>query len=226
MADRPILFSAPMVRALLAGTKTQTRRVAPIASTTSSVDWRKTPYPGFYRTDQFGDLDFVPVRIPIKVGDRLYVRERWAPLAGGNIVPIAEATYSMTVDGAHQHKDGRYQPGLERYADGAFDRIKWRPGIHQPRWASRLTLHVTEVRVQRLQDISDDDAAAEGLTYLSEGPGAGHWIVDDTPVCSSGSAEAYAQLWEHINGAGAWAKNPWVAAYTFTVEKSNIDGAA
>lgn len=218
MADRPILFSAPMVRALLAGTKTQTRRLAgvPTIERIKEDRWHIAGKHGgnFACTSietEIGELaaDY----LPIQTGDRLYVREAWrinkvwdavAPRDLGEIGPV---TYEA--DGGMRYHTG-----------------KFRQAMHQPKRFSRLTLHVTEVRVQRLQDISDDDAAAEGLTYLSEGPGAGHWIVDDTPVCSSGSAEAYAQLWEHINGAGAWAKNPWVAAYTFTVEKSNIDGAA
>ena len=112
------------------------------------------------------------------------------------------------------------------WADGNPTEGDWtkpKPSIHMPRWASRLTLTVSDVRVQRLQDCSDDDAAAEGLTYLDDGPGAGFWIVDGTPVCSAGSVEAYAQLWNHINGDGAWEANPWIVAITFTVEKRNID---
>lgn len=214
MVDRPILFSAPMVKALLAGRKTQTRRVV-----------KRTPWgPHNYTADDFrlaeggvlqmqeifgGEWRNVPLRFA--KGDRLYVRETWAEVGTSDPgLIITRADYPDCVPHGYENVP-------------PADEIKWRVSIHMPRRASRLTLTVTDVRVQRLQDCSDDDAAAEGLQYLEDGPGAGFWIVDGTDVCSDGSVEAYAQLWDEINGLGAWATNPWVVAVTFTVEKRNID---
>lgn len=94
----------------------------------------------------------------------------------------------------------------------------WRPGIHMPRWASRLTLTVTSVRVQRLQDISEEDAIAEGVDAVS---------MADAPRQTAWSRrQDFAQLWDSINGkhpCAAWSDNPWIVALTFSVTKQNID---
>jgi hypothetical protein len=198
MMDRPILFSAPMVRALLSGTKTQTRRVAKLAPEASGGLLRPCPY---------GIL-----------GDRLWVREtcRGEELSGGE-------------DGVRYVADGAFRP-IEDTKAAAIDWLKLHtyrghagtpigpkvPGIHMPRWASRITLDVTGVRVERLQDISEADAKAEGVE-------PGQWVVDDPaglidwPLKSRERpyANAYALLWDSINGAGAWAANPWVWGITF-----------
>ncbi|SKB26846.1 hypothetical protein [Sphingopyxis flava] len=196
MTDRPILFSAPMVRALLEGRKTQTRRIL-------------NPQPGD-DIDNAGDCETIidmatgqEIHARFAVGDRLYVREEWfttpayddlAPSEMGGDEPLRykadDATFNWTE------------------ADGS--RVgRRRAGMHMPRWASRLTLTVTEVRVERLQECSEVDAVQEGVTLIEESC--------EDPV------EAYAALWNSINGAGAWEANPWVAAVTFTVEQRNID---
>lgn len=188
MADRPIIFSGPMVRALIEGRKTQTRRVL------------KPPY---------GTLEYLPDRTwkPICTkfcpGDRLYVRE------AHSILPRAAYRMSIgtgTIAQAEHPTDG-YTAAVFREG---FDRSRpprWRPSIHMPRWASRLTLTVTDVSVQRLQDISDDDAQAEGMAPL----------MNPEPV------EAFCALWRSLHGPDAWDANPWVVALTFTVEQRNID---
>lgn len=121
------------------------------------------------------------------------------------------------------------------YAAG-WDRSKprWRPSIHMPRWASRLTLLVTDVRVERLQDISEGDAIAEGIERLRSGrgfydPTLSH--ADSRAACRFGgyfetATHAFEALWRSINGADAWEENPWVAAVTFTVHARNIDQLA
>ena len=88
--------------------------------------------------------------------------------------------------------------------------LAWRSSIHMPRWASRLTLLVTDVRVQRLQEISRGDAMSEGCTFpnMAKGDDPRQW---------------YAELWEQINGRGSWDANPWVVALTFAVQRRNID---
>lgn len=209
MTDRPILFSAPMIRALLDGRKTMTRRILkpqptmlPGVNPEFSQLVAKQGADGVWRV--YGsEPASEPFKVRHRVGDRLWARETHYVWSAG-------------------YKDGSGQRISYRATEPDAP-TSWTPGIHMPRWASRLTLTVTDVRVERLQDISMDDAAAEGLRYIDDGPGAGFWVVDDTPVCGDGSVEAYAQLWDHINGADAWAANPWVTATTFTVERRNID---
>ncbi|RVJ26624.1 hypothetical protein [Sinorhizobium medicae] len=216
MADRPILFSGPIIRALLDGRKTQTRRLL-----------RPQPVP--FAVDSAGTLCEVAVehieddRLPrirlgrcittrelrFAVGDQLWVRETWQGLSFGDYQPTknsqCEVRYAATDPCADLDADARGYP--------------WRPSIFMPPWASRLTLIVTDVSVERLQDISEADAIAEGIERSKDFPDrfmtpAGDYAV---PIV------AYQRLWESINGPGSWEANPWVAAYTFTVIKQNID---
>lgn len=211
MADRPILFSAPMIRALLAGTKTQTRRALkpqPVChvGAVPSFSWGR--YGGLYPDDWFGYGSEIDGALPYRPGDRLWVREAHA------LVPAS--AYRMS-DGVQQaiNPSDRYEAAVYR-CDWERSAPPWRPSIHMPRWASRLTLTVTDVRVQRLQDISEEDAIAEGVATFSEG----------RTMRSISDAEIYRLLWEEINGAGSWDRNDWVAAYTFSVERRNIDAEA
>lgn len=206
MTDRAINATAWEVRALLAGTKTQMRRIL-------------KPQPGWVADGVMywrGTAAMIAAhRLPYAVGDRLWVREPWRKEARFDhlppraLQPGSLVSYEADYDGAPN--------------DGCRGRL--RPGMFMPRWASRLTLTVTEVRVQRLQDISTGDADAEGfggdfpervmpeVFPLRDGNGWGDLSIRD----------CYGHLWEHINGPGAWEANPWVAAYTFTVEPRNID---
>jgi hypothetical protein len=188
MAERGILFSAPMVRAILAGTKTQTRRVVkpqPERDHRGVMMWPLGPHRriGFEGKDVHPDLhEYCPYGVP---GDRLWVREAWrAPSCIDDLMPSeipAGYSISFTANGGQQY-NGRP-----------------RPGMFMPRWASRITLEVTGVRVERLQDIRDDEAIAEGCT--------GDGLIDPS--------EEYAALWDSINGRGAWATNPWVWCVSF-----------
>jgi len=206
MTDRPIIFSAPMIRALLDGRKTQTRRVLKPQPQDNGV---------------YADIREAKRALRWVSGDRLWVRESFADLRGTGIEhrpthssPIQRAAYMAdTAPGSHDDQ-ARKDYG-----------IKWKPSIHMPRWASRLTLIVKSVKVEQLQEISEDDAIAEGCQYIEDGPGAGFWIVPDAsgPVCSEGVVECFERLWESINGPGSWDANPWVAAIAFRVVKSNID---
>jgi len=231
MADRPILFSGPMVRALLAGTKTQTRRIL-------------KPQPEQFTVDDQGTLCEVSVlhvegdRLPritlgnvitaqeVKsaVGDRLWVKETWRP------IPHAFHPWDMEViynaNGEHRIiKDGEFGEN-DWTMPKAAERGNVSP-LFMPRWASRLTLTITDVRIQRLRDISREDAIAEGLIRMPTAHGlvaemGCDWGIEGDARCGS-PISTYAALWERINGAGAWDTNPWVAAYTFTVERGNID---
>ena len=199
MTDRPIIFSAPMVRALLDGRKTQTRRVLnpqPLgiarAERIAPRSWRI--FPGSDRCSvEFKAPSYAP-------GDRLYVREAFCPRLGYP-APIAKPHYRADDDRPEWR-------GL------------WKPSIHMPRWASRLTLTVTEVRVQRLQEISAADSIAEGVeceTCTAMGKSACHGRG-----CFA-SYLAYRDLWNSLHGPDAWDANPWVCAVSFTVARGNID---
>lgn len=205
MADRPILFSEPMVRALLAGTKTQTRRII-----------KPQPEPEFLRATIRADGNsFAPASLfggpthkalarLCRPGDRLWVREAWR----------TESNYYD--DLSPSQMSGEETILFAADADWSDNKSvgRLRAGMHMPRWASRLTLIVTDVRVQRLQEISKDDVIAEGIAERE-----GYPIAD----CYAGWHEPYAQLWDTINGAGSWDANPWVAAISFRVMRANID---
>lgn len=227
MPDKPIIFSAPMVLALLDGRKTQTRRVL-----------KPQPAPAL----PIGGADFVVMpgergswcwlngwdgsiidrfRVPYAPGDRLYVREAWSH-AGAAVWTIADAR--------RRGRGGVLYRADHEEADAAGPRVdaKWWPSIHMPRGFSRLTLTVTEVRVQRLQEISEEDAMAEGIepTEPDDPHPFGRWKdycgVADYFLAPENS---FMSLWNSLYGPDAWAANPWVAAISFTVEKRNIDEA-
>lgn len=194
VTDRPILFSAPMVRALLAGTKTQTRRLA----------WRDC------RPHESGVRERLPaVWQKARPGDRLWVKESFAlPDAGRGLVRRRGLeVICYTAD------EGFTGPRMKQY-----DRKRKR-SIFMPRWASRLTLVVTETRRERLQDISAEDCVAEGCEI--EG------MTQNTETGEMEPADDYwlpfSDLWESIHGDGAWDENPELVAITFTVHKTNID---
>lgn len=235
MADRPILFSAPMVRALLNGRKTQTRRFVkpqPFASGYYDGEVEMTVIPAnvwptcfrFTASAVGGGAVLEEIFEPrINEGDRLWVREAWR--CNGWATDLATIFYRAS------ECDG-YSAMCEQYpvAEKKPMRVTstWRPGIHLPRWASRLTLTVTDVRVERLHDISEADAVAEGCF---KGKASGRVFANEVAMHLGGdewssARDWYADLWDDINGAGAWDANPWVAAYTFTVEQKNIDEAS
>lgn len=189
MTDRPIIFSAPMVRALLEGRKTQTRLLLsnPLAKA--------------------------------QLGDRLWVRESWQ-YAKQQYCHCSQGTEAAPCDdwlagiGCRSVRDD-----VVYFADEVRT-PKWRPAIHMPRWASRLTLVVTEVRRQRLQEISEEDAVAEGIFQHS----AGWWWDGMTPQTARSTAYgAFYCLWEMLHGKGAWDANPEIVALSFTVHHRNID---
>ena len=208
MKERPILFSAPMVRAILNGTKTQTRRVAPIRKldilrspgdmVTWSVSFMKAVKGvlGSHSGGKFTDLQarsiiaskYNPYGQP---GDRLWVRETYfRDEEDGAIL------YAANPDDFEVVHHNKVETGSPRY--------NWKPSIFMPRWASRITLEITAVRVERLQDISEKDAWAEGCEGFD----------DDVTGGKSGYTE-FAELWESINGPGSWEANPWVWAIEF-----------
>ena len=224
MTDRPIIFSAPTVRALLGGRKSQTRRIIKPSPefcgggrSRDPQNWNDPDAWGWENYDEGGwnllsegytGRPFYARR------DRLWVRE-------------AFSYESLDVD-----RNGFMPPWY--WADGnpeSGDFTRPKPSIHMPRWASRLTLLVTDVRVQRLQEISDDDARAEGIEPLKSGRGYYDPTVSHDQSRSivrfgqyySLATHAFSALWDSIHGPDAWDANPWCAAISFTVHRCNID---
>lgn len=216
--ERPILFSAPMVRALLDGSKTQTRRLVkphpgngwafetpPVLGRITSTHSKKGKFGAFIRrglgTD-FPEADLIPCPHG-QPGDRLWVRETWCREFEGG--------FNYRADDAPGEK--------AEFVDANGEPLKgtrWKPSIHMPRAASRITLEITGVRVERLQDISENDAIAEGVSET------GALILGNKAQDVSGPIAEYAVLWESINGPGSWDANPWV----WVVEFRRLEGGA
>lgn len=191
--ERPILFSAPMVRAILDGRKTQTRRVVKMGR------WRLAD-----GVEEFAPpLTDCPYGAP---GDRLWVRETWAAHRHEDSLPPRDCS-----------REVRFYFECHKRQHGSNPRIgKWRPSIHMPRWHSRITMAITSVRVERLNDISEADAIAEGILKSGDG-----WRGADGLPWFASPVGAYRSLWESINGAGSWDANPWVWVVEFKrVEQS------
>lgn len=194
--ERPILMSAPMVRAILAGTKTQTRRALnayrlrffrAAAAAGEISDFLDTG------TLEENDPSYINDHCPYgQPGDRLWVKETWRTRYDfDRLKPTELRSQDETKHGA----------GIYFEADGRVLLTgKVRQSIFMRRWMSRIALEITDVRVERLQGISEEDAKAEGVNWAAAGYNAAH----ETPCA------AYKTLWESINGAGSWAKNPWV----------------
>ncbi len=229
MTDRPIIFSAPMVRALLDGRLSQTRRV--LGNTVRGrVRWNifnaEVAWSDSFVMDP-GNSRWREKDNPYAPGDRLWVREAWQT---GTSDDGPQISYRATPDyfkiDAWDGEDFGVGPSFNEgrcpgatfshwLPDVLADDGPWRSPIHMPRWASRLTLTVTDVRVQRLQDISSADAIAEGCP-----PYANSATIDcDTP----NPRDDFKRLWNSIHGTDAWDANPWVAAISFETHRCNID---
>lgn len=211
MRERPILFSGAMVRALIDRSKTQTRRLVKpqphlAVSSIEHVEGAEFRFCAPERVKQQYAHTFPLHRLRCPYGapgDRLWVRETFA------LVPAtayrASAGVNQTVNPSDTHESAIYRACFDRASGG----VVWKPSIHMPRWASRLTLKVTDVRVERLRDISEEDARAEGCHDSDGAP---------TQELSGTARGAYALLWDEINGKTAkWSSNPWVWAITFEV---------
>jgi hypothetical protein len=208
MTIRPILFQPDMVRAILEGRKTQTRRVLkeqqhifhvvrtsrrPLGKPSQvAYEWHSTT--GHYVGD---------VCLPYARGDLLYVREAWRTWS---LIDLTPPKFMQSSEIVLYEADGTVNKHNPRFVPGRF-----RQAMHMPRWASRLTLEVTDVRVQRVQQISGQDAVAEGV--MSRLP-------------DNGIAQAeFKDLWDRINGPRGlgWDANPWVVALNFNVHRRNVD---
>jgi hypothetical protein len=227
--ERPILMSAPMVRAILAGEKTQTRRAVTLPKWIAKRGGDLNA-PSTFSDPGFGDGEYLKITIDEGVpalatvhrvrcpyadtpGDRLWVKEThqyadWTEDGMPWLRYAADGATRFFDSGAIPESWGEKLTDIwadlslgATTEDKAADR-KWRPSIFMPRWASRITLEITDVRVQRLQDISETDAQAEGAVpsfYQTATP----W------------RDGFGSLWESINGDDSWAANPWVWALSF-----------
>ena len=207
MADRPIIFSAPMIRALLDGRKSMTRRI--MKPQPGELDRPFCHADGSWHvTDSCGG-HMSPLHVPYAVGDRLWCREGFS--------------YGWPVEGNHQLPECNQEHAITYRAEGnqPFGGGRWHSPIHMPRWASRLTLTVTDVRVERLHSITEADAVAEGVCETAFWERAEHKVSAGAPW--SVDRLAFADLWNILHSPEAWALNPWVCALTFTVHRQNID---
>jgi hypothetical protein len=196
MKERPILFSAPMVRAILEDRKSQTRRIVEMQPRTKAdIGTHGVGMPFIRNQDPMKRNLMCPYGQP---GDRLWVREAWKTHSTFDHLPPREVPRSNLFYAA----DERYSPSGSR----------WRPSIHMPRWASRILLEITGVRVERLNAISEADALAEGYSAT---PVTWDDAVEGAEPVHDDPRYAFSALWDSINGSGSWATNPWVWAIEF-----------
>lgn len=211
MKERPILFSGAMVRALLAGTKTQTRRV--VKPQPRRVDGG-VPF-GDAPAWAHAEPGSAMMRCPYgKPGDWLWVREAWQH----SNHPYGPYDEDCMVFYRADFLDDVHGPDGEKSPEGHYR--TWRPSIHMPRTASRIVLEIKSVRVERLQDISEADAIAEGIERADDFFDCRCWRAYDEPkgsdvVFPDDPIGSYASLWMSINGPGSWDANPWVWALEF-----------
>ncbi|MCL8382118.1 ASCH domain-containing protein [Xanthobacter aminoxidans] len=240
MPDLPILFSPPMVRALVReveqpGTgKTQTRRTngVPLIERTQSEGWLiHNSHGGVFTWSDDAVSNIAAEMLPFQPGDRLWCREEHFQFGHWEVAAVKTTkggrekwqfvpdTDEVLLDPPAEFRKGRHN------ADPGTPAWHKRLGRFMFRKHSRLTLYVTDVRVERLQDISEEDARAEGA-YIGK---ASRRVADDHMTMAvagtwfSTARAWYADLWKRINGDGAWDANPWVAAYTFVPRLGNID---
>ena len=205
MREKPILFSTPMVQALLNNSKTQTRRVIKDKDIINSFDIGVDGKPIAYIDQATGDSHKPQDICPYKVGMTLWVRETWSKSINGEYV--YRTNYGTT-------EDDSFPPST----------FKWRPSIHMPREAARIFLKVTGARVERVQDITEEDAIAEGIESFAITDATlrptRHKVYGNT--CKDTAREAFAGLWDgiYLEKMSGWYDNPWV----WVVEFERVEG--
>lgn len=195
MTERGMIFNGEMVRAILDGRKTQTRRPAN-PSTANLLDLQgQFPHKKYNISCPFG-----------AVGDRIWVRETWAEAgASAPDLKLYRANYPAHVPTHYENV-----PPAED--------VRWTPSIHMPRWASRITLEITGVRVEQLKSITEEEARSEGVARLRDGFWK-HYLPGWTQHQLSARG-SFATLWDSIYGSGEWDRNPWV----WVIEFKRIEG--
>lgn len=215
MKERPMIFNAEMVRAILDGRKTQTRRIMKVQPVLNGNLYEVF---GAAWSKGMRSIPAVPghslsTRCPFgSVGDRIWVRETWAEAgASAPDLKLYRANYPEHVPSHYENVP-------------PVDEIRWTPSIHMPRWASRITLEITGVRVERLQNISETDAEAEGIDMeaLFDAQDCYDCIADHNMTGRPTAAGSFKYLWESIYGEEKWQANPWVWVITF----QRVEGGA
>lgn len=217
--ERPILFSGPMVRAILQGRKTVTRRPVKVQPRSKGdIGSYGLGQPFIRHPDPTKRNPECPYGRP---GDRLWVRETWycdhlevqkGPYLKPNDLDLFEA-----------REDGTLVYAADGLTPYEAEQPTWKPSIHMPRWASRILLEVTDVRVERLQDIGEQQALAEGIVGVDFRPDDGFPICrgymvgpdDGSTPLETHASKAFAGLWRSINGPDSWDGNPWVWVVEF-----------
>lgn len=240
MKEIPILFSTPMVQAILEGRKSQTRRIAAVPvgdhHGIDIMNWGLSKHPyqenGKWLYNVQSDVDdhntFELKPKYGQPGDLLWVRETWG--VGSRPDP-----FEGSVDGIEFKADSRFIDNIEslplhQFEDfdyGNYDKSGWRPSIHMPKSIARIWLQVTDIRVERLQDISEEDAKAEGVEWRIMGPEYKHlegerlykdYLNPDQTECGPIYAkDSFCYLWQSINGPESWQVNPWVWCISFKI---------
>lgn len=221
MKERPIIFSAPMVRAILSGTKTQTRRIAKVPAGMSLTGYARDYGHGAW-TWHLAALsppdEWVTLNCPFgSANDRPWVRETFARQA--RFAGAPERDFIYRADGEQPEPallDENLNPILTK---GGKLASSWISAIRMPRRASRIVLEVIGVRVERVQHINENDAIAEGVERTVIGDAWRRYADEETeavglPPCTS-ARDSYRSLWERINGDGSWGENPWVWVIEF-----------
>ncbi|MCL7686176.1 hypothetical protein M8363_06410 [Klebsiella quasivariicola] len=253
MKERGMIFNGEMVRAILDGRKTQTRRIMKLQPKPS----KSRPGDFWFSSKKLESMvhvsDLAPGNSPIAdyhlfiqehccpfgaVGDRIWVRETWADVnldgapavayrADDEVYDLMENESLLDEDGAFNYQDTR----VSKYQFSAWhsDLISgiegnWRPSIHMPRWASRILLEITDVRVERLNAISEEDAEAEGIDMeaLYDSQDCYDCIADHNMTGRPTVTGAFKYLWESIYGEEGWKSNPWV----WVIEFNRVEGGA
>lgn len=221
--ERPILFSSEMVRAIIDNRKTQTRRILnpqppewcdeggwTMFTPPGSISFR-----GTHPTEGYGEK-FIKARF--EQGMHLWVRENFRIHdADGTKRGISYNADPEDSAVTWLESGEPWESAIEAMGIDAFGKFEpngvSRPSIHMPRWASRLTLEVTRLRVERLQDISEADAMAEGI--YNPRADSGMWFTSNGTDRFCNAITAYWKLWEEINGVGSWERNPFVFVIEF-----------
>jgi hypothetical protein len=196
--EHPILFSTPMVQAILEGRKTQTRRIVSKSNSLHSLVWDAFDWSEVYVNS--------PVGLKVKCKGQEELWRIWPKWEVGDILWVRESF-------VYRDKHDKYYYKADHTQFDPYAHSGWKPSIHMPRAACRIRLQITDIRVERLQDISEEDAIAEGITPHNHSGNA--WYFMENVYYTDDPVSAYEKLWSKINGEESWNQNPWVWAIAF-----------
>lgn len=240
MKERFVLLNSPMVQAVIEGTKTVTRR--PLnpqpelfiqAGKHSTYKYRGGLYALELYTENSNILDKCPFG---KIGDRLWIRETWAPVnlygeiaiaykADGEVIRVVENKSFQDEEGLINYEDPRLKNySFSAWADDLLSGVEgnWKPSIHMPRWASRLLLEITNIKIERIQDISESDSLNEGIERVKvncsrDGIKTSYKDYEVDGITRNNPIDSFRTLWKKTYGAESWDLNSWVWVIEFKV---------